>query len=44
MKTAADGFCTVSGSSFLCYRADGEHWFHTETQLAVLQEWEKAHL
>lgn len=24
--------------------ADGEHWFHTETQLAVLQEWEKAHL
>ena len=24
--------------------ADGEHWFHTETQLAILQEWEKAHL
>ena len=24
--------------------ADGEHWFHTETQLAVLQEWEKKHL
>ena len=24
--------------------AEGEHWFHTETQLAVLQEWEKKHL
>ena len=24
--------------------ADGEHWFHTETQLAVLQVWEGAHL
>ena len=24
--------------------AEGEHWFHTETQLAVLQEWEKKYL
>lgn len=23
---------------------EGEHWFHTELQLAVLQEWERAHI
>ena len=22
----------------------GEHWFHTETQLAALQSWESCHL
>ena len=28
----------------LTVEEDGEHWFHTETQLAVLQAWEGAHL
>lgn len=23
---------------------EGEHWFYTELQLAVLQEWERAHI
>lgn len=28
----------------LTIMADGEHWFHTELQLAVLQEWERVHI
>ena len=28
----------------LTIMVEGEHWFHTELQLAVLQEWERAHI
>lgn len=28
----------------LTIMVEGEHWFHTELQLAVLQEWEQAHI
>lgn len=38
-----DRFKRATGAQ-LTLLADGEHWFHTETQLAVLQVWEGAHL
>ena len=38
-----DRFKRATGAQ-LTLLADGEHWFHTETQLAVLQTWEGAHL
>ena len=38
-----DRFKRATGAQ-LTLLADGEHWFHTETQLAVLQAWEGAHL
>ena len=38
-----DRFKRATGAQ-LTLLADGEHWFHTETQLAVLQAWEDAHL
>lgn len=38
-----DRFKSETGAH-LTLLADGEHWFHTETQLAVLQEWERFHL
>ena len=38
-RTATD-FADVFGCSLQIYE-DGEHWFHTEEQLAVLRKWEK---
>lgn len=38
-----EAFRRKSGAH-LTILADGEHWFHTEPQLAALQEWERIHL
>lgn len=38
-RTVTD-FADVFGCSLQIYE-DGEHWFHTEEQLAVLRKWEK---
>ena len=41
-RTATD-FADVFGCSLQIYE-DGEHWFHTDEQLAVLRKWEKTYL
>lgn len=38
-----EAFRRESGAH-LTILAEGEHWFHTEPQLAALQEWERIHL
>lgn len=42
-RAAMERFKQASGAH-LTILEDGEHWFHTELQLAVLSEWEKANL
>lgn len=42
-REVLDRFKSNTGAH-LTIMADGEHWFHTELQLAVLQEWERAHI
>lgn len=42
-RAVLDRFKSETGAH-LTLLADGEHWLHTETQLAVLQTWEGAHL
>ena len=42
-REVLDHFKSNTGAH-LTIMADGEHWFHTELQLAVLQEWERAHI
>ena len=42
-RTMIERFRQESGAH-LTIMEGGEHWFHTETQLAVLQAWEGAHL
>lgn len=42
-REVLDRFKSNTGAR-LTIMADGEHWFHTELQLAVLQEWERVHI
>ena len=42
-RPVIEAFCDKS-SATLTVMEEGEHWFHTELQLAVLQEWERAHI
>ena len=41
-RTVID-FADIFGCSLQIYE-DGEHWFHTDEQLAVLRKWEKTYL
>ena len=41
--TAMEQFRQQTGAH-LTILEGGEHWFHTETQLAALQSWESCHL
>ena len=42
-REVLDRFKSNTGAH-LTIMEEGEHWFHTELQLAVLQEWERAHI
>ena len=42
-RTVLEQFKQRTGAH-LTIMEEGEHWFHTELQLAVLQEWERAHI
>ena len=42
-RTMIERFRQESGAH-LTIMEGGEHWFHTETQLAALQSWESCHL
>lgn len=42
-RPVIEAFCDKS-SATLTVMEEGEHWFHTELQLAVLQEWERAYI
>ena len=42
-RPVIEAFCDKS-SATLTVMEEGEHWFHTELQLAVLLEWERAHI
>lgn len=42
-RAVMDRFAAETGSR-LTVMENGEHWFHTEEQLRVLQQWERQHL